>query len=109
MRARLAFLAAFLTALVAWLALVLQFGLIAARMSAEGHGVGAILWRYFGFFTIIGNLAVAIVASAMTFASDGRLAGPRARLAVAVSIVFIGIVYSVALRAISETTGWQSV
>ena len=37
------------------------------------------------------------------------MAGARARMAVAVAITLVGIVYSVALRAIWEPTGWQAV
>ena len=100
---------AILTALVAWAALVLQLGLIVERMTAEGATAAQAVWRFLGFFTILTNAAVAVVASAMAVRPDGGLAGPRVRLATAAAILFVGIVYSVALRAIWQPTGWQAV
>lgn len=97
--------AAGLSALTAWAALALQFGLTARLMA--GAGLAAMIWRYLGFFTILTNLGVAIVASAMVL--NAAWAGPRVRLATAASIAFVGIVYSVALRATWSPTGWQAV
>lgn len=102
-------LAALAAAAVAWFALALQAGLIVDRMTGEGASVAAALWRFFGFFTILTNCAVAIVATAMAFFPQGRLAGPRLRLTVVASILLVGVVYSLALRAIWNPTGWQAV
>jgi hypothetical protein len=98
-----------LTAIVAWAALALQLGLIVGSMTAAGATVSEAIWRYFGFFTILSNIAVAIVASALALRPRTRLAGPIMRMAVAAAIIIVGIVYSVALRAIWEPTGWQAV
>ena len=98
-----------LAALVAWAALALQLGLIVEKMTAEGATTVQAVWRFLGFFTILTNAAVAVVASAMALRPDGGLAGPRTRLATAAAILFVGIVYSVALRAIWRPTGWQAV
>jgi len=92
-------------ALVAWLALGLQLALTLEQMAAEG--AAAALWRYLGFYTILTNLAVAVVASLM--AARPSLAGPRLRLTTASAIAFVGIVYSVALRALWHPIGWQAV
>jgi len=96
-----------LTALAGWLALALQLWLIVETMASEG--LAAAVWRYFGFFTILTNLFVAMVATAMALGPGGRLAGPRVRLSAATSIVFVGIVYSVALRSTHTFTGWGAV
>jgi len=98
-----------LTALVAAAALALQLVLLVERMTGEGASVGAAIWRFLGFFTILTNCAVAIVAGAMTAWPRRPLAGARARLATASAILFVGLVYSVALRATWAPTGWQAV
>lgn len=98
-----------LTALVAWCALGLQLVLIIQKMTGEGAGVFEAVWRYFGFFTILTNCAVAVVATAMVFRSNSVLANANVRLATATAIFIVGLVYSVALRAIWQPTGWQAV
>ena len=95
--------------MVAWAALVLQLGLTIGSMTADGTSVAAAIWRYFGFFTILTNCAVAVVATAMTSRPQSVLASPLARFVTVTSIVFVGIVYSATLRSIWEPTGWQAV
>ena len=97
--------AAILVALTAWSMLGLQLALTLNNMAAEGLVAG--LWRYLGFFTILTNLGVSVVATLMVVRPE--LAGPRVRLATAASILFVAIVYSVALRNIWHPTGWQAV
>jgi hypothetical protein len=101
--------AALVTALVVWAALGLQLVLLIEQLAVQGVGMGGAVWRFFGFFTILTNCAVAVVALAMAQSPGGRLAGPRVRLAVAVSIALVGIVYSLALRSIWNPEGWQAV
>lgn len=97
--------AALLAGLTAWSILGLQLALTLQTMAAEGFAAG--LWRYLGFFTILTNLGVAVVASLMVVKPN--LAGPRVRLATASSILFVAVVYSVALRGVWTPTGWQAV
>jgi hypothetical protein len=97
--------AALLAALAAWSMLGLQLALTLQNMAAAGLAAG--LWRYLGFFTILTNLGVAVVASAMVVKPS--LAGPRVRLATAASILFVAVVYSLALRNVWHPTGWQAV
>ena len=97
--------AALLAALAAWSMLGLQLALTLQNMAAAGLAAG--LWRYLGFFTILTNLGVSVVATLMVVRPE--LAGPRVRLATAASILFVAIVYSVALRNIWHPTGWQAV
>lgn len=98
-----------LTALVAWFALAVQLILIIQKMTGEGASVLEAVWRYFGFFTILTNCAVAVVATAIVMRPNSVLANANARLATATAIFIVGLVYSVALRAIWQPTGWQAV
>ena len=94
-----------ITAITAWAALLLQLGLIIGKMTSEGATVLAAIWRFFGFFTILSNIAVALVATALVF----RNVNAVTRLSTVSAIAFVGIVYSVALRATWQPEGWQVV
>ncbi len=91
-----------IAALVGWAALLLQFWLMARDL-----GVGVAAWRFVGFFTILTNIGAASVATAVALGGRSGLAGQRARLMAATSIIMVGIVYSVALRALWSPTGLQ--
>jgi hypothetical protein len=91
-----------IAALIGWAGLALQLWIMLANM-----GLVPALWRFFGFFTILTNLGAAIVATAVALGSDGPLAGSRARLMAATSILMVAVVYSVALRALWNPTGLQ--
>ena len=91
-------------ALVGWAGLALQLLLIVRNL---GPALG--IWRFVGFFTILSNLLAAAVATAIALGSTGWLAGARARLIAATSILMVGIVYSVALRGLWSPTGLQKV
>ena len=98
-----------LTACVAWCALGMQLVLIINKMTGEGASVLQAIWRFFGFFTILTNCAVAVVATAIAVRPNSVMADAKARLATATAITIVGLVYSVALRAIWHPTGWQAV
>src|SRR5215212_9515079 len=91
-------------ALVGWTGLALQLLLIARNL---GPGLG--LWRFVGFFTILTNIGAAAVATAIAAGRTYGLAGARGRLMAVTSILAVGIVYSVALRAMWNPTGLQKV
>jgi hypothetical protein len=93
-----------IAALFAWTGLALQLWIMLGNM-----GFAPALWRFFGFFTILSNLGAASVATAVALGIDGPLAGARARLMAATSILMVGLVYSVALRALWNPTGLQKV
>ena len=95
----------FITAITAWAALLLQLYLIIGKMTSEGATVLAAIWRFFGFFTILSNIAVGLIASAMIFIKPIAVS----RLATVSAIAFVGVVYSVALRSTWQPTGWQAV
>jgi hypothetical protein len=93
-----------LCAIVGWAALALQLMLI-----VDNLGFDPGVWRFFGYFTILTNIGVALVATAIALGWQGALAGPRARLLAASSIVLVGLVYSIALRSEWNPTGLQKV
>jgi len=93
-----------IAALSGWSGLVLQFWLL---IQAMGFLDG--LWRFVGFFTILTNMLAAVVATAVALGRRTGLGGARARLMAATSILMVGLVYSVALRALWNPTGLQKV
>ena len=98
-----------LTAAIVWAALALQLALTVSTITNQGATVLEALWRFFGYFTILTNLGVAIVATAMLVKPESPLARSRARLIAAASILLVGVVYSLALRSVWSPQGWQAV
>ena len=90
-----------LAAIIGWAGLALQFWLI-----SQTFGVAEGVWRFIAFFTILANVGVAVVASAMATGSRG-LATPKVRYAAAVSIALVGLIYSLWLRKTWDPTGLQ--
>jgi hypothetical protein len=90
-----------LAAIIGWAGLAMQFWLI-----MRTFGVAEGVWRFAAFFTILANLGVAIVASAMATGSRG-LATPKVRYAAAVSIALVGLIYSLWLRKTWDPQGLQ--
>jgi len=95
------------TAVVAWVALALQLAIVVDKMTAGGFG--AALWRFLGYFTVLTNLLVAVVASACALRPQGWLAAAPTRLTTVVSIVLVGLIYAALLRHVWNPTGWQLV
>ncbi len=98
-----------LVALVAWGALCLQLALTIQKMTNEGASVVDAVWRFFGYFTILVNCAVAVQATAAAIRRPSFLNNPNLRLGVATSILIVGLVYSIALRSLWQPTGLQAV
>jgi len=90
-----------LTAVIGWAALAAQFWLIMQNL-----GVAEGAWRFIAFFTILTNIFVAVVASAMATGTRG-LATARVRYAAATSIALVGLVYSLWLRKTWDPQGMQ--
>ena len=103
-RASVVRIIAALAALVGWAGLLLQLWLLTRNM-----GVANGLWRFLGFFTILTNLGAAAVATALALGRTQGFGGGRARLMAATSILLVGLVYSVALRALWNPAGLQKV
>lgn len=96
-----------LTALVGWIALILQLVIVVQKMAAVGEGFGPALWRFLGFFTVLTNLGVAIVATEIALGGLHALTGARARLMAVVSIVLVGVIYALLLRNVWNPEGAQ--
>jgi hypothetical protein len=91
-------------AVAAWAGLVLQFVLLVDR---AGPALGS--WRFVGFFTILSNIGIAVLATAIALGHSGRLTGARARLMGLTAIVTVGFVYSLLLRSLWNPVGWAKV
>ncbi|NNC47131.1 MAG: Pr6Pr family membrane protein [Sphingomonas sp.] len=89
------------TAIAGWAVLLLRLWLMVPEMGIAGG-----LWRFVGFFTILTNIAVAVVATAMAVGREGWLTSARVRLAMAVGIAFVGIAYWVLLASLWDPQGW---
>lgn len=92
------------TAIAGWAFLLLQLILLVPEMGIAGG-----LWRFIGFFTILTNIAVAVVATAMALGQRNWLTSARVRLAVAVAISFVGIAYWLLLASLWKPQGWALV
>jgi hypothetical protein len=99
---RAASLVAIIGAVVGWAALALQYVLITRNI---GLYLGT--WRFLGFFTVLSNIGVASIATAIAIGRDNKLAGPRARLMGLAAIVTVGLVYSLLLRSTWSPQGSQ--
>jgi hypothetical protein len=95
---------AVIAALVGWAGLALQLWLLVDKL-----GLLQGLWRFVAFFTILTNIGAAMVATAVAIGRGSLLARPRAQLMAANSILMVGLVYSIALRALWNPTGLQGV
>ena len=100
----MAWILAVAVALVAWAALLLQFWILANALGCALAG-----WRFVGFFTILSNIGVASIATAIAVGKRHPLAGSRARLMGLTSIMIVGLVYSLLLRSTWNPVGLQKV
>ena len=98
---------------IVWLALILQFYLITTVSIDKGLGLWVGTVRYFGFFTILTNILVALAFTVPLILPRSRwgqfFAQPGVRTAIAVYITVVGIAYSLLLRHIWDPEGWQLV
>lgn len=102
------------TALVTWVALILQLSLVFL-----GHGVlvadnppslAIRVGRFFSYFTIQSNILVAVAASWLALHLQADTRGFRAiRLAGLIGITVTGVVYFFLLRPLVNLSGWSAV
>ena len=90
--------AAALVAIICWAGLAIQF----SATFANQHHVVPTLWVLLRFFTVITNLAVAIV---MTWVATGGRASARLLGGITISILLVGAVYMLLLRGLLELSG----
>ncbi len=97
-------------ALLGWFALVLQLFLVIAQSAAGMALVGALI-TYLSFFTILTNLLVALVFTAIAIrpahAPLQFFSSPSVQAATAVYITIVGIVYQLLLRQLWNPQGAQ--
>ncbi len=100
-RASAAFVAA-----VAFSSLLLQYVLlIAATRDTIGTLAGTL--QFFGYFTILTNLSIVLVAATAAMGVGGFFARPRVRAAVALYIAVTGLIYVLILRHLWQPQGLQ--
>jgi hypothetical protein len=96
-------------ALVAWGALLLQYVLVLASTRASGGHVVDATASYFGDFTVLAILCVALtLAAELVIPSVGLwnfLARPSARGAIAAYVAVVAVVYAAALRVAARPRG----
>lgn len=85
-------------AIIAWAALAIQF----AATFGQGYAVAETLWVLLRFFTVLTNLAVALV---MTLEAVGRCQSPVLLAGMSLAILLVGVVYMTLLRGIVELSG----
>jgi hypothetical protein len=112
--ARATRIAAALLAALAWTALALQLYLAVNVGALAGTPPSTVLVNFFSFFTILSNLQVALATTAIALSSSSNtvpptnpLLSPAFQTATAVSIVTVGLGYSLLLRHIWDPQGLQ--
>jgi hypothetical protein len=102
-----------LAANVAWFGVLLQLYLSLKFSLANGKTVADGLVAYFGYFTILTNILVALVLTVALVApasSAGRFfKRPGVTTATAAAIAVVGLAYFLLLRAVWNPQGWQLV
>lgn len=96
-------------AALAWFGVLLQLVLSLRLAQATGQSIADGLVAYSGYFTVLSNLLVALVASAGLLATRGFLASGSLRGCATTAIVLVGIGYHVLLRQVWDPQGWQRV
>ncbi len=90
------------TALVAWVSLGVQLAILLNEMT-----LWLALWRFAGFFTILTNILLAVMATQAARGSESGLAAPVPRMAITAAILLVGIAYWFLLAPLWTPTGWQ--
>jgi uncharacterized membrane protein len=103
---------AVLLAVLGWTALVLQAWISVTRHIALGNGAAYGVMMYTGYFTILTNALCAAVATAVALGARVRpalqaLRRPAFITAAAVSILLVGVIYHLLLRAIHHPVGLE--
>ena len=90
--------AAALVALICWAGLAIQF----AATYANSGDVGTTLWILLRFFTVITNL---ILAAVMTAVAIGKRVSPFLLGGVTLAMILVGVVYVTLLRGLLDLSG----
>ena len=103
---------AVLLAVLGWAALMLQAWISITRHIALGNGAAYGVMMYTGYFTILTNALCAAVATAVALGARASpalqaLRRPAFITAAAVSILLVGVIYHLLLRAIHHPIGLE--
>ncbi len=95
----------------AWLGLIIQYAVFVAAGLEKLRSLLGTTVRYFGFFTILSNLLIAVGLTARLVAPSSRpgrfFARPSVAAASALYIAVVALVYDLVLRRMWSPTGWQ--
>jgi len=98
-------------AALAWFALVVQYAIVLDDAIDRGRSLLTTSVRYFGFFTILTNLLIAVGLTARVLAPRSRagvfFARPATTAATALYITIVAAVYTLVLRRLWDPGGWQ--
>ena len=103
---------AVLLAVLGWAALMLQAWISITRHIALGNGAAYGVMMYTGYFTILTNALCAAVATAVALGARASpalqvLRRPAFITAAAVSILLVGVIYHLLLRALHHPVGLE--
>ena len=90
--------AAAVVALICWAGLAIQF----SATYSNQHDAVTTLWILVRFFTVLTNLALAII---MTWVAIGRPASAFLLSGITLAIILVGVVYMTLLRGLLELSG----
>ncbi len=100
-----------LLACLAWFSVLLQLVLSIQLATTNGNPAVQGLVTYFGFFTVLTNIFVALVLTLPALAASnpaGRFfARPPVQACAATSIALVSLAYHVLLRNVWDPQGWQ--
>ena len=103
---------ALITCIVAWAGSILQYYLVVANASTHNQTALVATSRFFGYFTVLTNLIVAICFTFILF-SLGKwhrfFSRFSVQTAIAVYIIIVGLGYNVLLRHLYHMEGLQAV
>lgn len=95
-------------AVAAWAGLLIQLFLLIYNTPENGMNVLQAIGHFFRFFTILSNIAVAVVVSILLMKEERHpLLKPANLTAIAVYIFVVGLVYNLVLRQLWSPQGWQ--
>jgi hypothetical protein len=102
-----------LAAATVWFGVVLQLYLSLHRAIAGGGSLAQGLASYFGYFTILTNIFVALALTAPLAAPASTAGGffgrPGVQTAAAAAITLVSVAYALLLRHVWDPQGWQLV
>lgn len=99
--------------LLAWFALVLQLILMINTAAVNHLTKIEATWRFFGYFTILTNVLVALNLSSIIISPSSGIANffskPSTAAATATYICIVGLIYNILLRPLWNPEGWQKI